>query len=315
MLMTRSTLLFTGALALVAAACNTSSKIGANDQGGAGPSATSTAAGSSQGGAGGASTASTGSGAGPIQGAHVEVMVYTPTSSKFSDATLVGVLANTDPLPEITIPSPSACTLAQSAFGPPRKENLVLSGASAVVTALGKTFAAELASDGRSLLALLPRLPTGTQITVAFDASSSLLPGQTLDLTANDNSITAPLLEKSNDLDYQEGTDLTLDFGGDLLPFHLSAYARPLNLALPPVGTPMLESCTNAAGSSTITIPAADMAGLVSDLHSVQKIDPTAFLHLEIGWTDVFAKDQPLGGNFVSRWSALGIRIAVALHP
>lgn len=313
--MNRSIRLLTGALALVAAACNTSSNIGANDQGGAGPSATSTSSGSSQGGAGGASSASTGAGAGTIQGAHVAVVVQTPPSSKFSDSTLVVVLANSDPLPEITIPSPSACTLAKSAFGLPPKENLSLDGASAVVSALGKTFTAALASDGRSLVALLPRLASGTPLTVAFGASSALLPGQTLDLTAHDNSITAPLLEKSNDLDYQEGTDLTLDFGGDLLPFHLGAYPGPLDPTQPPAGTPMLESCTSAAGTSTITIPAADMAGLVSDLHSVQKSDPTALLRMRIVWTDVLAKDAPLDGNFVSRWSELSADIAVTPHP
>lgn len=311
--MHRSTLLFTGALALVAAACNISAKVGANDQGGAAP--TSTTSGSSGGGAGGTSSASTGSGTGTIQGAHVAVVVTTPTSSEFSDSTLVAILANTDPLPEMTIPPPSACTLAPSSFGPPPKENLVLSGASAVVTALGKTFDAQPGPDGRSLEALLPRLPSGTPITVAFDASSTLLPGRTLDLTSNDNAITAPLLEKDDVLDYQEGTDLTFELGGDLLPFELSAYAAPLDVTQPPAGNPMLESCTSAAGTTAITIPAADMAGLVSDLHSVQQSDPTAVLRLVMVWTNVFSKDEPLDGNFVSRWSELDAHTTVTPHP
>jgi hypothetical protein len=75
------------------------------------------------------------------------------------------------------------------------------------------------------------------------------------------------------------------------------------------------ESCTDAAGSSTITVPAADMAGLVSDLHSVQQTDPTADIRLTIVWTNVFAKDEPIGGNLVSRWSELSAQIPLTPHP
>jgi hypothetical protein len=34
-----------------------------------------------------------------------------------------------------------------------------------------------------------------------------------------------------------------------------------------------------------------------------------------IVWTNVFAKDEPVGGNFVTRWSEMSAQISVVPRP
>ncbi len=243
------------------------------------------------------STTSTGGGP-VIQGAHVYVHVDT-SQSWIQDSTVIDIHASAAADPnEFLVPSPVACNVAQvPSTQAPGPNFLDLSGAHAVVTAqgFGSVDAIWSASQETLYAQFNQALPAGTPIHVAFDATSSLLPSESIDLASQNFALSAP--QPTQVLTYQNGSNWAFDWSSAPMPYVFSGFVVPGNSMNPPPPQMWRAWCAGDGSASAVTVPSNVMAGLVSDMQS-QGQGATIWVSLVNYATG--PQEQPQSGNFVS---------------
>lgn len=249
-----------------------------------------------------ATTAAVTSGGGSLQNAHVVVRVgssHTWLGEHRTGVSIVALPGAPDPLPSL---APCAQMDVPASFFDP-SVYLPLDGVEGIVASGGSSAPLFYDEDFRSASALFAQpLASGSKVTVTFGASSSLWPGQVVELTVRDGMITSPALtqvgQSATIIVHPTGQDMTISVNGDSLPYQVSALATggdPLNPALRPV-----ISCQSPAQSSTM-IPFAMWSPVIDFVNSInQSGQGPSEAWMGVTWRDRQLTEQALLGNFLT---------------
>jgi hypothetical protein len=207
--------------------------------------------------------------------------------------------------------APAACnaTLEPTSTAPTQTW-IDLSGAGVTVTADGfGSVQGVWSQDQGTIYAQFNQVvPAATPIHIAFDGSSSLFPGETLDYATTSFALTAPALQQV--MTYASGSDWTFDWTSAPMPYGFYSFvADPTN---PPPTAKWVATCFGASTATSVVVPAATMAPVVNDLASSSQ---GAEIWFTLAFTDNGPQEQAHSGNFLSSGASVNLsRPVVVSH-